>query len=168
MAGSVLSAYAGKHPEKLVGLVYVDAVGDLSRSAEAREYFRTHDAGMTPDQLQAAFSEMLGPKARPQTRKVVLDAVAKMDPRAFPALRLSMAELPAAQLAARFDGPKFAIEDASNAMLSMAASKLSGVQRRSIADVSHWLMLDDPAAVNALLDEMLHPGGAQALSDGCF
>jgi pimeloyl-ACP methyl ester carboxylesterase len=29
------------------------------------------------------------------------------------------------------------------------------VQRRRVRDVSHWLMLDAPAAVNAQLDEIL-------------
>jgi pimeloyl-ACP methyl ester carboxylesterase len=110
---------------------------------------------MTADQLQAAYSDMLGPRAKPETRKRVLDEAAHMDPRAFPALRASMAEVHAAQLVARFSGPKIAIEDSAGGMLSLSASGLPGVQRRTIPNVSHWLMLDDPAALNAALDDAL-------------
>jgi pimeloyl-ACP methyl ester carboxylesterase len=71
-AGTVLSDYAGKHAEKLVALVYVDAVGDASSTpAEIKEYFRKQDAGVTPQKLQEMYGAMLGPKAKADTRLVV-------------------------------------------------------------------------------------------------
>src|SRR5229473_6346049 len=92
-SGTVVSAYAAEHPEKLAGAVYVDAVGDVSRSAsEMKQYYREHDAGMTPERLQASYGEMLGPIARPATRTAVLASVARMDLRAFAPLRRDMAE----------------------------------------------------------------------------
>ena len=58
-AGTVLSDYAGRHPEKLAALVYVDAVGDASNApAEIKEYFRKQDAALTPQKLR--YSAMLG------------------------------------------------------------------------------------------------------------
>ena len=55
---------------------------------------------------------------------------------------------------APFKGPKFAIDAEGNESPVLAAH-LSGVQRHTIPGVSHWLMLDDPAAFNEVLDEVL-------------
>jgi pimeloyl-ACP methyl ester carboxylesterase len=151
-AGAVLTEFAGGHPERVHGLVYVDAVGDCSNPpAEIRAYFRDHDAGMTPERLQQAFTEMLGPLARPHTKRHVLQAVARMDLPAFAALRASMLEVAPPR---PFAGPKFAIE-AEGTDNPRMASRLPGVKRRTIAGVSHWLMLDDPDALNGVLDEVL-------------
>jgi pimeloyl-ACP methyl ester carboxylesterase len=152
LAGVVLTAFASRHPDRLQGLVYVDALGDASSPPpEVREYFRTYDAGMTPDRLQEAYVEMLGQMAKPATKRQVLQSVARMDLPAFAALRASMLEVAPPR---HFAGPKFAI-DAAGPESARMAWRLPGVRRRVIPGVSHWLMLDDPAAVNTALDEVL-------------
>lgn len=154
-SGTVVSAYAAEHPEKLAGAVYVDAVGDVSRSApEMKQYYREHDAGMTPERLQAAYGEMLGPKARPATRTAVLASVARMDLRAFAVLRHDMAEFDGLAAARKYPGPRFAIE-ADGEDNPFRASHLPGTKRIGIAGVSHWLMLDDPLATARALEEVL-------------
>jgi pimeloyl-ACP methyl ester carboxylesterase len=155
-AGGVLSAYAGLHPKKLAGLVYVDALGDLTRAPAAmRAYFREHDAGMTPEKLQAAYGEMLGPKAKLDTRVRVLESAARMDLPAFAALRASMSEFPAEAMLTRYRGPRRAIDVEGNDF-PFLASKMPGFEKPcTVPKVSHWLMLDDPAAFNAALTEVL-------------
>jgi pimeloyl-ACP methyl ester carboxylesterase len=151
-AGAVLTLFASQRPERLLGLIYVDALGDTSNPPdEIREYFRTADAGITPERLQAAYVEMLGPLAKPATKRRVLDSVARMDLPAFAALRASMLDMPAPQ---HFGGPKFAVDAAGTANPRMAYN-LPWIRRITLPSVSHWLMLDDPGAVNAALDEVL-------------
>jgi pimeloyl-ACP methyl ester carboxylesterase len=151
-AGVVLTEFAGRRPDRVQGLVYVDALGDSSNPPqEIRDYFRNHDEGMTPQRLQEAYTEMLGPLARPETKRRVLQAVARMDLPAFAALRASMLGLPAPR---PFIGPKFAIDAEGTANPRMACH-LPGVKQRTIPGVSHWLMLDDGAALNRALDEVL-------------
>jgi pimeloyl-ACP methyl ester carboxylesterase len=106
---------------------------------------------MTPDKLQEAYREMLGPLARSRTKEQVLQSAARMDLPAFAALRASMLEVAPPK---HFHGPKFAIE-AEGTGNHMLASHLPGVRRLTIPGVSHWLMLDDPAALNRALDEVL-------------
>ena len=49
-AGVVLTEFSGRRPDRVHGLVYVDALGDSSNAPEEiRQYFRNHDAGMTPE-----------------------------------------------------------------------------------------------------------------------
>ena len=151
-AGTVLTQFASEHPERLLGLIYVDALGDTSDPPhEIREYFRNADAGITPESLRQAYLEMLGPLAKPLTKERVLASVARMDPKAFAALRASMLEVPTPR---QFGGPKFAI-DAVGPPNPRMAYNLPWIRRQTIPGVSHWLMLDDPASVNARLDEAL-------------
>jgi pimeloyl-ACP methyl ester carboxylesterase len=151
-AGVVLTEFAGRRPERVHGLVYVDALGDSSNAPEEiRQYFRDHDAGMNPARLQEAYIEMLGPLARPETKRQVLQAVARMDLAAFAALRASMLEVAPPR---QFAGPKFAIDAEGTANPRMACH-LPGVQQRTVPGVSHWLMLDEPDSLNRTLDEVL-------------
>lgn len=155
MAGAVVSAFAGMRPERLQGIVYVDAVGDFTRAPVAmRDAFRRRDEGITPEGIVEAFGEMLGPLAQPATRAQVIAAVRRMDPPAFASLRASMMDVPAEAYLTRFHGPKHAIE-AEGMEFPFAASRMPRVEKRLIAGVSHWLMLDDPAALNAALSEVL-------------
>jgi pimeloyl-ACP methyl ester carboxylesterase len=155
MAGGVLSEFAGRFPYKLLGLIYVDAVGDYNGGPEnVKEWFRKHDQGATPQKLHDWFDEMIGSLAKPETRRRVLESVARMDVPAFAALRSSLGDCTPVASLARFAGPKFAI-DAEGPENPYMAYHLPGVQRRTIPGVSHWLMLDDPAALNAALDDVL-------------
>jgi pimeloyl-ACP methyl ester carboxylesterase len=158
MAGTVLSAYAGMHPEKLAALVYVDAVGDETRAPrEILEQLRreAHKPGYGPAQMQTDYEEMLGPLARPQTREAVLASVARLSPRGYAAIRDSMFAYDPKPDLARYGGPKVAIE-AEGPDFPIFASKMQGVVRRGIPSVSHWLMLDDPQSFERELDAFLN------------
>jgi pimeloyl-ACP methyl ester carboxylesterase len=160
-SGAVVSRFAGEHPDKLAGVVFVDAVGDVSNPPpEIVEYFRKQHEALDGAKLAGLFDEMLGPKAKPETRKRILASAARMDLRAFAPLRESMADNPARELLARFPGPKFAVE-ADDAPSDRAASGLPGVKRMTIPDVSHWLMIDDPAALNRAFDSIFSGAAAK-------
>jgi pimeloyl-ACP methyl ester carboxylesterase len=154
-SGTVISAYAAHHPDRVAGLVYVDAVGDAShRSAEEKDYFRKHDEGMTPARLRESYSEMLGPKAKPATREAVLESSARMDLKAFAALRASMANFDGLEAAAAYPGPRIAIE-AAGEEFAVSASHLPRTRRITIPNVSHWLMRDDPDATARAIEEAI-------------
>ena len=152
-SGTVVSAYAAKHPQQVAGVVYVDAVGDASRApAEVKEYFRKHDTGMTPARLRESYQQMLGPKAKPATREAVLDSSARMDLKAFAALRASMAEFDGLSAARAYAGPRVAIVAEGNAN-PVSAERLPATRLIAIPNVSHWLMLDDPDATARAIEE---------------
>jgi pimeloyl-ACP methyl ester carboxylesterase len=136
-------------------VIFVDAAGDVSQAPpEMKKAFLEQDRDLTWPKLQEAFAVMVGPKAKEETKRRVLESAAKMDLKAFAGLRESMLDNPGAELLARFGGPKFAIE-VDEPQSGRSASSLPGVKRKTIPDVSHWLMLDDPASVNRAFDEVL-------------
>jgi len=154
MAGTVVSAYQGKYPGSLAGVVYVDAVGDMSqtpRDVVAALEKKESSPGYGTEQMVADYGRMVSPKARPETRKSVLDTASHFSPRSFAAIRSSMVRYDPRPDVERYSGPKLAIEVAGNEFPGMA-SHLPGVRRETIPDVSHWLMLDDPKALDEKLD----------------
>lgn len=154
--GTVLSSYAGKHPEKVAALVYVDAVGDATvLTPEQRAGFTAAPPDFDEKQLHAFFDLILGPDAKPKTREQVHASVSKLSLAAFLALRKAIGDYSPVQDIARYDGPRFAIEVAG-AEVAMSASKaIPKIQTSNMPNVSHWLMLDDPEAFNRALDAVL-------------
>jgi pimeloyl-ACP methyl ester carboxylesterase len=154
-SGTVISAYAAKHPDQALGLVYVDAVGDASHASPGlKEYFRKSDEGMTPARLRDSYAEMLGSKAKPVTRESVLDSSARMDLKAFAALRKSMVAFDGIAAANAFPGRRIAIvAEADESPTS--ATRLPATRRIFVPNVSHWLMLDDPDATTRAIEEAI-------------
>ena len=154
-SGAVVSRFAGQHPGQLAGVIFVDAAGDVSGAPPAAlAQFRKQHEGADAARLQVLFREMLAERSKPETIQRVLASVAKMDPKAFGQLRESMAENPATELLAKFHGPKFAIDDGDGGPNPRSASALPGVVGKTIPGVGHWLMLDDPEALNRSIDHI--------------
>ena len=155
-SGDVVTAYAAAHPEHVAGIVYADADGDFGvLSREAREKEVAAAASNSPAQWKAEWEHALGPHARPATRQLVLGALERVDPRALAALRADNVFFPSRERAARYAGPRWAIEtDAPGAEFRAAALDPS-IRLVTMRGVSHWLMLDDPAAFDAALGQAL-------------
>jgi len=163
LSGTVLTAWAGAHPEAVAGLVYADAVGDfqaIPRQA-VDERLRQDQAIADAAARQRAFSEILGLAARPATRERVLAAVARLDGPAFASLRRSMMEFRVGDRLAGYRGPVLAVEAEGADFPIMASRVVPRASRETIAGVSHWLMMDDPEAFDRALDAFLG-----ALGDG--
>ncbi|MBI5066854.1 MAG: alpha/beta fold hydrolase [Deltaproteobacteria bacterium] len=158
MSGGVATTYAGRHPQRVAGLLYLDAVGDFS--VHAPEQLRPHvekalAAGPTAEGRRAQFAPDLQAPALPSTRERVLASVDRMAPAAFGPLFSSMLGLRDGRARlAPYRGPAAAVEVAEKPEPELAASAL-GLPRRVVPGVSHWLHLDAPGAVNRELDAFL-------------
>ncbi len=156
MSGAVLTRYAAAHPDAVAGLVYVDGIGDFGavppealEGVVARESSPAFGAAERRTELEG----MLGPNARPETRRAILACLDRMDPPAFAALRRSVFALRDARaLFTAYQGPSVAIEAAENPYAASMAGQVLGIPVDRIGGVSHWLQLDDPQGVNRALD----------------
>jgi pimeloyl-ACP methyl ester carboxylesterase len=157
MSGEVLTTYAGTHPDSVAGLLYLDAEGDTHAypAAEVSAYAAQVNApGLDAAGRRAKFEKDLAP-ARLSTREQVLAALDRIDPPAFGKLFDDMLRFRDARARmAPYHGPAAAIEVEGNQEPDMAAVVL-GLPRTTVPGVSHWLQLDDPAAVNRGLDAFL-------------
>ena len=154
MSGEVLTTYAGRRPDLVVGLFYLDATGDAHaypRAEVAEVVARETDASFGAADRRAAFADMLE-GAKPGTRERVLASLDRIDPPAFGFLRKAMFELVDGKARyARYHGPAVALE-AGDEPWPGSASAVLGVRRIAIHGTSHWIQLDDPPAVNREID----------------
>jgi pimeloyl-ACP methyl ester carboxylesterase len=156
MSGAVLTTYAGRHPDTVAGLVYLDAAGDF-HAYPADEVERSVEKARKATDAAARRAMFAGDlaAARPATREQVVAALDRMDPPAFGALFASMRGVRDARARfAPYRGPAIAVENAENHDAD-AASAVLGLRRLEIAKTSHWLQLDQPEAVNRALDGFL-------------
>ncbi|GAC1344494.1 MAG: hypothetical protein NVSMB23_19460 [Myxococcales bacterium] len=155
LSGQVVTSYAARHPDRVAGIVYADALGDfhaLPKEAVLAELARDEAAGF--DQRQA-FAAMISDQANASTRERVLRAVDDLDRNAFPALRRSAADFVAGPLLARYRGPRLAIEAAGPRLPYLLSSVLPEVPRVVLPGVSHWLTMDDPEGFHRALDPFI-------------
>lgn len=157
ISGPLLTIYAAKHPEKVAGLVYAEAVGDFHAIPPARieaMKMAQGSASFGKVQQRELYGQMLA-GAKPDTRNRVLAALERLDAPAFPALRSSLPEFSAAPLLAAYRGPRLCIEIAGDESPALFSALDKGARKVSVPRVSHWLMMDDPAAFNRALDRFV-------------
>jgi pimeloyl-ACP methyl ester carboxylesterase len=154
MGGGAALTYAGIHPERVLGLMLIDPIGDGKQipAAEADGFLRGMDSDYDTVS-QAYWTSIAGPDSAVKARLLsdlnstpketvirVLREVMKFDP--DPAL-------------ARYSGPKLSIVTPHNDMAFSLHRLGQGFPHQVVEGTGHWIQLDKPAVVNRLLDEFL-------------
>jgi pimeloyl-ACP methyl ester carboxylesterase len=154
--GFVVAAYAGKHPERLAGLVFADCAGDLSKTPPADlEGLRR---GLEPDRYQEFtrgwFAEILA-GGTDLTKASVMQSLAATPRETFIGATFGLYAFPMSGALARYGGPRLSI--ASFLLTNPAAvhKTFTGVPVEAIRGASHWLMMDCPGEFNRILDAFL-------------
>jgi pimeloyl-ACP methyl ester carboxylesterase len=155
LGAAVAIEYAGRHPERVAGLLLVDPNGDQTRvpreqmepflealrsdpHGELDSYFRQIVAGGDPDAARWVLEDL------PLTHE---DAIAK-------AVEGSVEYAPLPALA-RYPGPKLSVISDMNSLPFSLHRLLPDLPVRLMPGTGHWLMMDRPEAFNHLLDEFL-------------
>lgn len=154
--GFVVAAYAGKHPDRLAGLVFADCAGDLSKTPPGDlEGLRR---GLEPDRYEEFtrrwFAGILS-GGTDETKAAVMQSLAATPRETFIGATLGLYAFPMAAALARYAGPRLSI--ASYLLDNPAAvhKALEGVPVEAIRGASHWLMMDCPGEFNRVLDGFL-------------
>ena len=145
-------AFACNHPERVAGLVLVDAPGKVPK-AEARQIMTAMRTDY--EKTSAGFMERLlddaQPKVREQVsaefRKIQKDAALKVMEEAF-------AYDPVADLDG-YSGPTLLITAAQADSPNDLHRLRPDVPRKTIVGASHWVQMDKPEEFNRILDEFL-------------
>jgi pimeloyl-ACP methyl ester carboxylesterase len=152
LGAAVAIAYAADHPQRVAGLLLVDANGDQTRIPRRQiEPFLAALRAEPLDELAAYYRQLAAGGDREAARWVLEDlrlthpdAVA-----AAVAAALEFAPLPAL---ARYGGPRLAvISDANNLPYSLH-QLLPELPVELVRGTGHWLMMDRPEAFNRILE----------------
>ncbi len=152
--GTVVAAYAAKHPERVAAVVFVDAAGNVKVTPEEEQAFF---AKMREDKdrfVESWFEPMLRPSGE-AVRKAVLDSVHHTSYDAIAGALRGILKIDMAQFLAAYHGPRLAIAAADVESPTSLHVQFPEVPVKKIHGTGHWLMLDKPAEFNTLLDEFL-------------
>ena len=154
MGGGAALVYAGLHPDRVLGLMLIDPIGDGKQipAAEAAGFLTSLESDYD-NASQAYWTSIAGPdsairerllsdlKSTPKETVIrVLREVMKFDP--DPAL-------------ARYRGPKLSIVTPHNDLAFSLHRLGQGFPHHVVEGTGHWIQLDKPAVVNQLLDDFL-------------
>jgi pimeloyl-ACP methyl ester carboxylesterase len=155
LGSAVAIEYAGRHPERVAGLLLVDPNGDTSRVPD--EEFASFLAALRSDplaELESYFRQLLvggDPDAAgwvlEDLRLTHEDAVALAVEGA-----LRYQPLPALE---RYPGPKLSIISDMNRLPYSLHNLRPDLPVRLMTGTGHWVMMDRPEVFNHLLDEFV-------------
>jgi len=149
--GAVVAACAAGRADRVAGLAFVDSGPWVPTSAELDELRLGFRPAAYDAHMERWFGAILG-GAAPSTRETVMKDLRAMPRVNYMALQYGSIGFDLGAAAARYPGPRFAV---CAEALGLAARWAPPVEVQVVRGVSHWLQLDDAAAVNAALDEFL-------------
>jgi len=152
LGGMVAADYAGKHPERVAGLVLLATPGksppELANKVMA-SLDNDYDSTMEP------YWDSMTQGARPSVKRRLDDNMRELQREATKALVGAMfASDPLPSLAA-YTGPKMNIDTPHGDGPSALYRQAPQIPRQLITGTSHWPQLDEPQKVNAALDAFL-------------
>ncbi len=152
MGGSAALAYAGKHPDRVAGLVLVTSPGKLPE-AQGKQILAALEADY--DNTMTAYWNKLLTGARPKVKTQVQRDMKRIKRDASMAMiTASMTYDPTPALKS-FNGPKWVIITPANKQPSDLQNLVPGITVNEVKGTSHWVQMDKPGVVNTLLDEVL-------------
>jgi pimeloyl-ACP methyl ester carboxylesterase len=154
--GAVVAAYAGKHPDRLAGLVFADVAGDIRNPPPAQaEALRR---GLLPENYEdftRRWFEGILVKGTAATKEAVFQSLRATRPEVFIAATTGLYTFDPVAALSPYRGPRLHIA-------SFLADNPAAIHRgfkdmpvRVVPDASHWLMMDRPEEFNRVLDEFL-------------
>lgn len=160
LAGHSLGAlvaieYAGRHPERVAGLLLADPNGDQTRVP--REQFEPFLASIRENPLEeidSYFRQLLLGGDRDAGRWVLEDLRLTHEEAIPAALEGAMVYSPLPALA-RYQGPKLSVVSEMNNLPFSLHRLVPGLPTRLMPGTGHWLMMDRPGDFNHLLEEFL-------------
>lgn len=153
--GAVAASYAATHPEKVEGVIYIDAAAvPLPRGDEQKNRLT---AALRADRMKVVrtwFAPMLKPSS-PAVTESVFASVERSQPEAFLGALLSLISYDAQALVTSYRGPRLAIVASDLENPASFQKQFPDIDSVRIANAGHWLMLDKPDEVNAAIEAFL-------------
>ncbi|TMI75403.1 MAG: alpha/beta hydrolase [Bacteroidetes bacterium] len=153
MGGSAAIAYAGKHPEKVAGLVITGTPGKspasvskpIISSLESEKY----------DAVMSQYMDQLLKDAKPETDKLEREGMNHVSKEASISIIKSVFNYNPVPDLHRYPGPELIISRSGDEQPNSLHSEFPTIPYRTVEGTSHWIQLDKPAEFNRLLDEFL-------------
>ena len=156
MGGLVLADYAGRHPGQVAGLLLDDPAGDLTRLPRPALDAWLDGFGLDtyPAFREQWFGKMLEP-ARPAVREAVLARMRATPREVVAASARGLCAYDPTPGLRGYRGPSLTVVTEQNNEPYSLQNVVPGLRSQLVPGTSHWIMMDDPEAFNAVLDRFL-------------
>lgn len=156
MGGAVVLAASAAAPDRVAALLFADPAGDVSRLPE--------------DRLQSMVNKMSGPSyadfmkgwfgvnlenGKEATRALVMRDLEKTPPEVVRACYLGLAAYQPKPALEAFRGPMLTVVLPGSDRASSYQNLVPGLTAVKVKDLSHWLMMDDPALFDGIMETFL-------------
>lgn len=156
MGGAVILAASQAAPARVAGLLFVDPAGDVSRLPKAR-LDRMLDQMDGPGHLEFMkgwFGASLA-YGQDATRRAVLADLQRTSPDVVRACYAGLAAYSPVAALNTFEGPMLTVVLPASTRPSSYQNLAPRLPAVVMKGTSHWLMMDDPAAFNRIMDRFL-------------
>ncbi len=155
LGAAVAIEYAGRHPERVAGLLLVDPNGDQTRlpKKQASTFLKAIAADPIAE-LEWYFRQILINGDASASRWVLEDLHLTDEAAIAGAIESSFHYAPLAALAL-YGGPKLTVVSDMNSLPFSLHNLVSDLPARLIPGTGHWLQMDRPAVFNRVVDEFL-------------
>lgn len=154
--GAVVAAYAGKHPDRLAGLVFADVAGDMRGTPPAQ--LEGLLRGLQPSTYEEFTKRWFGAilaKGTDATKSAVMRSLRATPREVFVAATSGLYTFDQGAALAPYRGPRIHIASFLAGQAQAIDKSFPDIPVRTIPDASHWLMMDRPDEFNRILDEFL-------------
>ncbi len=151
---AVVARYAAKYPERVAGVVYADAAGDVTVGPEQLDKFLMA-LRMDKKKVVAEWFEPILQGAKEEVKLAVLLSVNLTSTEAFTEALEDLIGFRMRSTVEAYQGPKLAITAAGNDKKTALHVQIPSMPARAISGVSHWLMMDRPEEFNRQLEIFL-------------
>lgn len=154
--GAVVAAYAGKHPNRLAGLVFADVAGDIRNPPPAQaEALRRGFEPANYEEFTRRWFENILARGTDATKSAVMRSLRATPREVFVAAANSLYSFDPVAALTPYRGPRLHIASFLAEKPSAIHRSIEGMSVRIVPEASHWLMMDRPEEFNRLLDEFL-------------
>jgi len=154
--GAVVTSYAGTHPDRVAGVLYVDPSGDVSRTPREKLQGWLDNVDKDADYTYSVqwFHQILEGAAPGVAEKVIASLKASRHEAFAGAIHGLVDYDPIPDLKA-YHGPRLTVIRESNDTPSSLQNLVPDLPSEKFSGTSHWLMMDKPEEFNRILDEFL-------------
>jgi len=152
MGGSAAAAYAGAHPSRLAGLVLMGTPGKAPPEMVNSVMAALH---ANYDETMATYWDSLTEKAKPSVRALLQTDMQQMGRSASLAMISATFAFDPLPPLADYPGPTLLIVTPHGDGPAALYRQMPQLERVLIDETSHWPQLDDPDAVERVLDAFL-------------
>ncbi|MCY1034604.1 alpha/beta fold hydrolase [Corallococcus sp. BB11-1] len=156
LGGAVCAAWAGAHPERVAGLFLLDPASD-GRSVPPEQARGMMD-GLASEQwreVAGAYWQGMLTTSTPEVRERVLGQLGRTAHGAMHAAMGALLTFDPESALKRYPGPALSVITPLNESPGAYHVLVPGLPFKTVTGTGHWVQLDAPEQVNALLDAFL-------------